>query len=366
MVDLLNKIDNFQWYCDSCIPHSLNTVVSKFTMGANYFDEIKSLLNSFIQLTNPSVQFKPASTQIPSLISIDQTEINTQANDTIISTQTVNNDVITAQIENATHSNDESIMEIDDIQAKRNKRARSVSPEKPSNEIFLRNISSEPALNSSPLDNLVLGANSDSTEKVSLDKLVINDNDKNVPGNLRSIYLTKFNPNAQTEDIIGHLKKFDVISDVLDKIICTRLVNRSIKSNKLTFVSFKIDVPEDKFDILMNTDFWPCGITAKEFEHRTPMNRIKNTGPVSNHHYNTQTNRNKFYRKNSTDSKNTNFRFNVTQRNRYQMTTSQNRPNWRQQQSTPLRNFRQSSQTNYDRQSQPQMRFNPFSLNRRY
>lgn len=53
VIEMLNKIDNLQWYCENCIPHSLNTVLSKFTVGARYFDEIKSLLNSFISQTNP-------------------------------------------------------------------------------------------------------------------------------------------------------------------------------------------------------------------------------------------------------------------------------------------------------------------------
>lgn len=363
MVELLNKIDNLQWYCDSCIPHSLNTVVSKFTVGANYFDEIKSLLNSFISLTNPPVQFNLASTPISSEISMDQIVINAQPNDTPISTQP--NDVTTAQTANVIASQEEMEMEID-IQANRNKRARSLSPERSTNVTILRNISSAPALNSSPLENLVLGANSDSTEKVSLDELVVQENDKNAPGKLRSIYLTKFSPNAQTEDIIEHLKKFDVINDVLDKINCTRLVNRNVKSNKLTFVSFKIDVPEENFDILMKTDFWPCGVTAKEFEHRSPQNRIKHQSPISNQHHSTQTNRNKFNQKNfnktSTGSKNTYFRFNETQRNRHQNMASQNRTTCCQQQCAPLKKFRH---TNHNHQSQPQMRFNPFSINRR-
>lgn len=170
MVELLNKIDNLQWYCDSCIPHSLNTVVSKFTVGANYFDEIKSLLNSFISLTNPPVQFNLASTPNSSEISMDQIVINAQPNDTPISTQPISNDVTTAQTANVIASQEEMEMEID-IQANRNKRARSLSPESSTNVTILRNISSAPALNSSPLENLVLGANSDSTEKVSLDEL---------------------------------------------------------------------------------------------------------------------------------------------------------------------------------------------------
>lgn len=366
MVELLNKIDNLQWYCDSCIPHSLNTVVSKFTVGANYFDEIKSLLNSFISLTNPPVQLNLASTPIASSNSYDQIEINAQPNDTQISTQAINNDVTTAQTVSGIESQEE--MEID-IQTNRNKRARSLSPERSTNVDnvdILHNMSSAPVLNSSPLENLVLGANSDSTEKVSLDELVVQDKDKNAPGKLRSIYLTKFSPNAQNEDIIEHLKKFDVISDVLDKISCTRLVNRNVKSNKLTFVSFKIDVPEDNFDILMKTDFWPCGVTAKEFEHRTPQKRIKHQSPIANQHHSTQTNRNKFNRKNFnktlSGSKNSNFQFNETQRNRHQNMASQNQTTCCQQQCAPQRKFRHA---NHDRQSQPQMRFNPFSINRR-
>lgn len=93
---------------------------------------------------------------------------------------------------------------------------------------------------------------------------------KPIPDKTRSIYVTRFNPTATVENIMHHVKSIAVLGPVIDKILCTRLVSGNRKNGKLSFVSFKMDVPEECFDTLMSSDSWPSGVTAKEFEHRSP------------------------------------------------------------------------------------------------
>lgn len=81
----------------------------------------------------------------------------------------------------------------------------------------------------------------------------------------RSIYVTKFKPITSTEQIIGHLRSVDRTRRLADKIKCSKLISDRKNPNKLQFVSFKLDVPSEHFNSLIDPSIWPSGITAKEF-----------------------------------------------------------------------------------------------------
>lgn len=143
-----------------------------------------------------------------------------------------------------------------------------------------------PSLN---LVNLVsVNASSVTNDKFSLDRRVVNarTNIKSPCENYRSVYVTRFDRSTTVAHIIEHLKQFDVLGHFIGQIRCSRLAPRH---GKYSFVSFKIDVPENSFAIITNNDLWPSGITVSEFEKRPRPNQHqkspqlrRNATPIQN------------------------------------------------------------------------------------
>lgn len=52
---------------------------------------------------------------------------------------------------------------------------------------------------------------------------------------------------------------------------CIKLVSNKTKANKISFVSFKLEVPADDFEKFVDANIWPNGITVKEFVDSKPV-----------------------------------------------------------------------------------------------
>ena len=91
---------------------------------------------------------------------------------------------------------------------------------------------------------------------------------------LKAIFLSRLHPSTTSEDIISHIKE-STCSDLLFECI-------SLKGRHQTRVaSFKLIVPDELFDILLSSDFWPPGIVIHEFVQRPRHNNNNNNNKNS-------------------------------------------------------------------------------------
>lgn len=88
----------------------------------------------------------------------------------------------------------------------------------------------------------------------------------------RPLHVSPFLPETTPESIIDHLNKYDFIRDFLGDIKCTKLVSQKRSLTSLHFVSFKLDIPQQHFEIVADSNIWPVDIEVKEFELRTCKN----------------------------------------------------------------------------------------------
>lgn len=83
---------------------------------------------------------------------------------------------------------------------------------------------------------------------------------------VRSIYITPFDPSTEPSHIMSHLESNENLKHIVPNIVCTKLVK---KNQRLSFVSFKLDVPRHHFDIVINPEIWQMNgkdeVTLKEF-----------------------------------------------------------------------------------------------------
>lgn len=74
----------------------------------------------------------------------------------------------------------------------------------------------------------------------------------------RSLYVSPFHPSAKTTDIMDILKEKDDLKHIIGEVNVISLASKR-KNQKLTFVSFKIDIPRLHYDQIANSDVWNIG-----------------------------------------------------------------------------------------------------------
>lgn len=94
---------------------------------------------------------------------------------------------------------------------------------------------------------------------------------------IRSIYVTPFVSTATPADIMNILKSNDDLKHIVPNIVCTKLAS---ERKKVSFVSFKLDVPRHHYDIIVNPAIWRTNgkdeITVKDFiDKRAIVNGTK-------------------------------------------------------------------------------------------
>lgn len=85
---------------------------------------------------------------------------------------------------------------------------------------------------------------------------------------MRDVYISNVRPDTRESIILDHLKKFELTRNSMDVITCKKLIRRNIDINNLTFLSFKLCVPEKCFEFVVDPSNWPSDIVVKEFENR--------------------------------------------------------------------------------------------------
>lgn len=263
MITLLIEIPNFQWYCDDCIPYTINGTYSGILRSITSCVNVLTNTVNVRQLDNGSI-----STSSPKLTSPDNGISNNQSIQT--ETQTgLQNSLTQNVISTDFQSNPSESIANTSI----------ISIEMASNESSntdVVNATTKRKLSPS-LDNAKRresnvhcpSQSSNLDDFVAVNKTQINTMDKTE--NLRCIYVTPFKPTTESSEIISHLKSFGFIRELADKINCTKLISDKVNQNRLSFVSFKLFVPEEYYNLVADNSIWPKGVSVKDFETRSKI-----------------------------------------------------------------------------------------------
>lgn len=90
--------------------------------------------------------------------------------------------------------------------------------------------------------------------------------------NYRCIYLSPYPPST-IESAVTTYAVSEKNRDATEIMECKRLLPAKCNMNKVTYVSFKLTVHAEFFDVYMNLSFWPDSVKAAEFETRPPKKR---------------------------------------------------------------------------------------------
>lgn len=292
VMTLLIEIPNFQWYCDDCIPHTINGTYNGILQNINSCVNILTNTVNGQQLDNGSIStFCTQSTSPANGISTvqpfqTQTQIQTQ-----IQTGFQDSNIQNVNTADSQSNSSESVANTSTISI-------DMTPDELSNADFVtvnakRKLS--PSIENAkrrksnvhfPSQGSQLG------DFVAVNKTQINTTDKNE--NSRCIYVTPFKPTTESSEIMSHLKSFGFIREFADKINCVKLISDKVNPNKLSFVSFKIFVPDEHFNVVSDQSIWPQGISVKEFETRLkikekPIPKVRN---LTKRNFNSNTQKN--------------------------------------------------------------------------
>lgn len=84
----------------------------------------------------------------------------------------------------------------------------------------------------------------------------------------KSVWISKFHPDTTVDEINAHILSKTSITDT-KKFRCIKLVKKDQDMNKLSFVSFKIDVVNEHFDELMDAATWSSRHLIREHSQRS-------------------------------------------------------------------------------------------------
>lgn len=300
VVAVLSQIPNMLWYCNNCLPYTLENALGGL-MRRLYMcaDIVERIINPLQYQLNASVsasqsQLMCAQQQQQQLIQPTQptsqqtasaTENGTRDNNPLpnIAAGETNGMRDSAELANVSMECIETIETTD---------AHSIhQPSAASNKNCPTQDNRKRKLDGtqSPKRRKIENGSSQST--MALSQMVILP--AKSPEN-RSIYITQFKPSTSTDQIIGHLRSRIKTRKLVNKIKCTKLMSDRKNPKKLHFVSFKIDVPSEYFEQFIDPSIWPAGITAKEFS----VNQSSNNATSSKIKQSKQSNQSKVVPKN--------------------------------------------------------------------
>lgn len=231
MITTLKDIKNLLWFCDKCLPDIFAAFTSQNTQNAPQ-------------------QFSEDSNQ-------DDTQQNQKIHhDTRQSKSLADFVIVPPSISNSSIDTNDSVqMEMDDN--------------------FIESTVGSPSVHMSKKRKFPGDDDQTDIQSSSLSNLAV----KKIPStNYRCIYLTKFTPAASESDIIGYIKsKSREPTEVME---CKKLIPTKSRF-KLTYVSFKLTVHNEFYDVYADNLFWPDGVSACEFDSRQLKSRAKaNTGKL--------------------------------------------------------------------------------------
>lgn len=84
----------------------------------------------------------------------------------------------------------------------------------------------------------------------------------------KSMVASRFAPQTDPSKILAHVKAGLELAPDSDVVLVRSLAPRNRPLSELTFISFKVTVPDEHFDKLMEPSFWPAKTTIRDFEQR--------------------------------------------------------------------------------------------------
>lgn len=281
LIKLIANIPNLNWYCDNCLPFTLNGLATCFTDCTKQIAQLSTTLAPFLeQLTttrtpdhvsavdNQQQTVAPIVEFVPSVS--NASDIGGGAMDTSANYSTVNGD-------------SDSIRYIGYAAPDTPPRLHTVSTKRKLSDEVDATISSTKQQRLNGQAN-VRAASVNSTSRPS------NSSNQTTPdvfpvarnpfAKTRSLYVSGYPPSTTVDDIMNHIanKKLDK-NDIWR---CDRLVSPFKRAHDLTFVSFKITEPEKCFETYANRALWPAGIDVRELENqiRAPKSDFRKREPA--------------------------------------------------------------------------------------
>lgn len=89
---------------------------------------------------------------------------------------------------------------------------------------------------------------------------------------MKTIFVSRLNPKTTVDDVLKFLTDSKIINDTTD-VHCVRLVPKDKDTSELSFVSFKLAVPKDLYDIILDPNIWPGQVALREFVDNPPRPR---------------------------------------------------------------------------------------------
>lgn len=85
----------------------------------------------------------------------------------------------------------------------------------------------------------------------------------------KSLWVSRFHPDTTVEEIASYITESTPLNDS-SKFRCTKLVKKDQEISKMSFVSFKIDVSPEDYDIIVQPEYWPANNSVREFKKIQP------------------------------------------------------------------------------------------------
>lgn len=83
----------------------------------------------------------------------------------------------------------------------------------------------------------------------------------------KGIYLSQLDPKTETKDVIDYLIDNKLVEND-SAIKCVKLVSPKAVCDSFTYVSFKLEVPDDLYGKLITPDVWPTSVAVREFVNK--------------------------------------------------------------------------------------------------
>lgn len=281
IVDLLSKIKNIHWYCDICDTLSVNGIASSLVSSAKLITDLKSTLRPLLDQPIKS-KLSQLSKSETAIFNFYPGKHDANAADGEIPTIIIDEPNDTKQSSSVPVS--PALRKVVKLKRRR-ANSLSVNHEPFSKSTALsKKLNHRSTVNSKPTSSLQSKMGISNTTTIPLQSKIFdvkNERGSTINSKLydtKTIYLSPFLPDTTVNDISNHIKSHQCYNVVGDLNI-TKLVSDNKNTNKLSFVSFKIDVPNRYFDIMVDRSIWPSGVTAKEFEVKSIPSKNVYTNP---------------------------------------------------------------------------------------
>ena len=275
IIGYLQKIANLQWYCNDCVPFTINGLFNGI-LGA--IKENADGANNLMQQINSQFQSQPQSTQTntqtqnptqtqpithtfthPNSAGTSyaaQTSLNSHSNSNTFTHQnSANTSTVPIRNETSTIQQMVDAMVVEDSSEQERKKRRLSKSGDTQQQLNSNNNNTVPTLDDFAIDLTDVSP----SEKVVLESNVPNDS------NLREVHLTNFKNNTQVSDVLNYLNSYEFLHPFIGSFKCKKLVRRGTRVENYSFLSFKLSVPDECFKFVIEQINWPKSIKASAF-----------------------------------------------------------------------------------------------------